>query len=261
MSRRIHRAARVTVGLWAGTCLLASAWALTSDDTRFGEQWNLQAGDIGGINLAKAWDVTTGNAGTVIAVLDTGILPNHGALDATRILPGYDFVLRKAGATDPGDAVTAADNCGARPADAGGDAGAHRPAADADRQQQQRATADQQLQPAGDRQPGNLDRRRCRIHADQRLPGAPRLQGHLRCDDPFRTRRCRHRTGRPVDARRRRRAVAPVQPVGRGHGPGGGQRTADRPGHRRRRQYDGWQPGNRAATAPRPTTDRARARR
>ncbi|MDH3451812.1 MAG: hypothetical protein OEN20_05275, partial [Gammaproteobacteria bacterium] len=31
----------------------------------------------GGINLPDAWDVTTGNPAVVVAVLDTGILPNH----------------------------------------------------------------------------------------------------------------------------------------------------------------------------------------
>ena len=42
------------------------------------------------LNLPAAWDITTGDAGTLVAVLDTGRL-NHPDLDA-RHVGGYDFV-------------------------------------------------------------------------------------------------------------------------------------------------------------------------
>jgi len=79
-----------------------------------GDQWNLQ--DVAGsgyfgIDAAHAWDITTGAADMVIAVVDSGIVP-HPDLDG-RVLAGYDFVSdltdandgdgRDADATDPGD--------------------------------------------------------------------------------------------------------------------------------------------------------------
>lgn len=74
-------------------------------------QWNLQAG-AGGIDIPSAWDHSTGE-GIVVAVIDTGILPNHPDRPAN-LLPGYDFISdatssgrstdgRVAGATDMGD--------------------------------------------------------------------------------------------------------------------------------------------------------------
>ena len=78
------------------------------------EQWNLQdlaASGYFGIDATHAWDLTTGAADMVIAVVDSGIVP-HPDLDG-RVLAGYDFVSdltdandgdgRDADATDPGD--------------------------------------------------------------------------------------------------------------------------------------------------------------
>ncbi len=73
----------------------------------------------GGINAYLAWDVTTGAANVVVAVVDTGYRL-HGDL-VGRILPGYDFISavdvktandgdgRDADASDPGDWVNATD--------------------------------------------------------------------------------------------------------------------------------------------------------
>lgn len=70
-------------------------------DPRFSLQWNVQAPATvaGGANFTGAWDRTTGNADTVVAVLDTGILfragnsgASHPDLDPARMLPGYDFI-------------------------------------------------------------------------------------------------------------------------------------------------------------------------
>ena len=71
----------------------------------------------GGISASLAWDLTTGSAATVVAVIDTGIRP-HADL-AGRILPGYDMISdpavandgdgRDADASDPGDWLLASE--------------------------------------------------------------------------------------------------------------------------------------------------------
>jgi len=76
---------------------------------------------LGGINAFDAWDLTTGSAATVVAVIDTGYRP-HVDL-AGRFLPGYDFVSdpdvandgdgRDADPRDPGDWIDDADKAGA----------------------------------------------------------------------------------------------------------------------------------------------------
>ena len=78
----------------------------------------------GGINAPAAWDLSTGQ-GTVVAVLDTGILPNHPDLaNGAHILQGYDFITdtfvsrrptaaRVPGALDYGDWNPVAGECGA----------------------------------------------------------------------------------------------------------------------------------------------------
>ncbi|HVO87149.1 MAG TPA: S8 family peptidase [Casimicrobiaceae bacterium] len=72
---------------------------------------------VTGISATTAWDVTRGSPTTVVAVIDTGVLPHAGMIG--RILPGYDFVSdvtrandgdgRDPDASDPGDWVTQAD--------------------------------------------------------------------------------------------------------------------------------------------------------
>ncbi len=95
--------------------------ALVPNDTNYTDQWYLFQ-DTAGIRMPAAWDQSTGSAGIVIAVLDTGILP-HRDLDPARILTasGYDFISdtvsandgdgRDSDPTDPGDAVLAGE-CG-----------------------------------------------------------------------------------------------------------------------------------------------------
>lgn len=78
-----------------------------------------------GIDAFGAWDITTGSASTVVAVVDTGYRP-HADL-AGRILPGYDFIHdpayandgdgRDPDASDPGDWVNTTDQAQAPFAD------------------------------------------------------------------------------------------------------------------------------------------------
>ena len=82
---------------------------LTPNDPRYAAQWHYYEA-TGGLNLPLAWDKSTGS-GTVVAVLDTGIV-SHSDLDANR-LPGYDFIAnvsvagdgngRDSDPSDPGD--------------------------------------------------------------------------------------------------------------------------------------------------------------
>lgn len=86
---------------------------LTPNDTRYNEQWHYFApvGNNYGVDLPTAWNITTGAANIVVAVLDTGIL-NHADL-AGRTVAGYDFITniatandgngRDANPSDPGD--------------------------------------------------------------------------------------------------------------------------------------------------------------
>ncbi len=84
-------------------------------------QWYLRAPDatiVSAINAVSAWDVTTGHSSVVVAVLDTGIRPDHPDLQG-KLFPGYDFIHdtptandgdgRDADPSDPGDGVTQAD--------------------------------------------------------------------------------------------------------------------------------------------------------
>ena len=85
-------------------------------DPMYVSQWNL-SDPVGGIAAPQAWDFTTGDATSPVAILDTGMLP-HPDL-AGRVVGGYDFVAdprfsndgdgRDADPSDPGDYVTQAE--------------------------------------------------------------------------------------------------------------------------------------------------------
>ena len=66
------------------------------NDPKFAGQWYLQGAQTSAINATAAWDVTTGSANTVIAVLDTGVRFDHPDLlrvsAGGKLLDGYDFV-------------------------------------------------------------------------------------------------------------------------------------------------------------------------
>lgn len=69
--------------------LIYSASAVPNDPV-FPYQWH-----YANINLPQAWDVTTGSASAVVAVIDTGVLVDHPEL-SPNLVPGYDFI------SDPG---------------------------------------------------------------------------------------------------------------------------------------------------------------
>ncbi|MFZ9904552.1 MAG: S8 family serine peptidase [Steroidobacteraceae bacterium] len=116
------------------------AHAMPNDPLYVG-QWYLKGEQASAVRADSAWDSSTGSAGVIVAVLDTGIRYDHPDLERAasggRLLPGYDFVAadsdgkftsandgdgRDADASDPGDWVTTAeaalpifdDNCEAQ---------------------------------------------------------------------------------------------------------------------------------------------------
>jgi serine protease len=94
--------------------------ALAPNDPYYQQyQWHLHNA-TGGINAPSAWDVSQGE-GVVVAVLDTGILPQHPDL-VGNLLEGYDFISdaetsrratndRVPGAQDYGDWVENDNEC------------------------------------------------------------------------------------------------------------------------------------------------------
>lgn len=67
-----------------------------SDDKHVAEQWNLTEAE-GGIDLPGAWAMSKG-AGVVVAVVDSGVRPHVDLVP--NLLPGYDFVSKRAVARD-----------------------------------------------------------------------------------------------------------------------------------------------------------------
>jgi len=96
----------------------------TPNDTGYPKQWHYFDNGSGanqapgGINLPTAWETNKGKASVVVAVIDTGILPNHEDISGSpNLVNGYDMISdpnigndgdgRDASATDPGDAIAA----------------------------------------------------------------------------------------------------------------------------------------------------------
>jgi serine protease len=98
--------------------------ARTPNDPRFSEQWHYRNNGTGpgqspgGISLPRAWDKSIGSSSIVVAVIDTGILPNHpDIVGSPNLIAGFDMIRdlaiandgdgRDNNPTDPGDAVAA----------------------------------------------------------------------------------------------------------------------------------------------------------
>lgn len=76
--------------------------SMATEDAYFPNQWNLHT-----TRFPQAWDLETGSNDVVVAVLDTGILPDHPEFTGpagSRLLPGHDFVSDAARAGD-GDGI------------------------------------------------------------------------------------------------------------------------------------------------------------
>lgn len=110
---------------------------LPNDPLYASEQWHYHSvaapdNEVGGVNLPEAWDISTGDAGIVIAVIDTGLVA-HADLDdnindaSGRVVAGYDFIDeeapgsyliandgdgRDADPSDPGDWITRSESRG-----------------------------------------------------------------------------------------------------------------------------------------------------
>ena len=94
--------------------------ATAPNDTFWSSQWDMRAPVAGsyGIDLLGAWDVSKGDVGVRVGVIDTGYL-QHADLNG-RFVPGYDFIGdtfvsndkdgRDADASDPGDWVTSGES-------------------------------------------------------------------------------------------------------------------------------------------------------
>jgi len=100
-----HETTRAAVAALAGRPDVA--WAqpnyirhamLEPNDQYYGFQWHYPL-----ISLPAAWDVTTGSASVIVAVIDTGQFA-HPDMDPARFVPGFDFVSDPANALD-GDGI------------------------------------------------------------------------------------------------------------------------------------------------------------
>ncbi|HOO57085.1 MAG TPA: S8 family serine peptidase [bacterium] len=70
----------------------------TPNDTMYSSQWHYEL-----INLPQAWDITTGSADVIVAVIDTGIVSAHTDI-ASKIVSGYDFISDTSSSCD-GDGI------------------------------------------------------------------------------------------------------------------------------------------------------------
>jgi serine protease len=85
---------------------ILQALATEPNDSCYKHQWhyfNNGSGEgmaKGGINLPKVWNSNTGGSEIIVAVLDTGYLPEHQDISAQNISPGFDMIKNSSVAKD-----------------------------------------------------------------------------------------------------------------------------------------------------------------
>lgn len=70
------------------------------NNEKYLEQWDYYE-EAGGINLPKAWDITTGSDKIIVSVIDTGVIKHQALID--KLVPGHNFVDDENTADDPTD--------------------------------------------------------------------------------------------------------------------------------------------------------------
>lgn len=105
--------------LWAEPNYIYYPTAIPQDQYYNQYQW-----DMVNINMEAAWDITKGDRFVIVAVLDTGIIPNHPDLKAN-LLPGVDFVGGSKSASTRSYIITDNDPTDETPQAQGGSHGTH----------------------------------------------------------------------------------------------------------------------------------------
>jgi subtilisin family serine protease len=74
----------------------------TPNDPHFtaGDLWGLHQSNDADIDAPEAWDVTTGSNAVTVAVVDTGVQPNHPDLDGN-LVAGWNYFQGNADTSDP----------------------------------------------------------------------------------------------------------------------------------------------------------------
>ncbi len=125
-NQRMRRTAAPNDPLYAVSATERRSNGSSLQDGPTSGQWYLRApaatlaqGPVSSIDIETAWARNRGNSSVVVAVLDTGVRPEHPDL-AGRLLPGYDFVSnttvandgggRDSDPSDPGDWLTSAES-------------------------------------------------------------------------------------------------------------------------------------------------------
>lgn len=105
--------------LWAEPNYIYYPTVIPQDQYYNSYQWGMV-----NINMEAAWDISKGDDSVIVAVLDTGIIPNHPDLKA-RLLPGVDFVGGRKSSSTKSYIITDNDPTDETPYEQGGSHGTH----------------------------------------------------------------------------------------------------------------------------------------